>query len=221
MFTHQLLERFETEKKPIDGKRHYRLPSGVWAPSVTTVLSSKPKPELDAWKAAVGEERATAVTNRASSRGTIFHNICEAHLKNEVVPKNRYPLSMREQYEGFKKELDKNVDLVYGLELFTFSARLKIAGQTDCVCKWGTTNSILDHKTSVRPKPESWIEDYFLQSTAYSLMVEEMYGISVPQIVVMISVENDPTPQVFVKQRSVYVSALKERIEQFYDGAGK
>ena len=60
------------------------------------------------------------------------------------------------------------------------------------------------------------VYDYFLQCTAYSLMYEEMFGIDIPQIIVMIAVERGMVPMVYVKDRAEYIQPLVERINTFY-----
>jgi hypothetical protein len=46
-------------------------------------------------------------------------------------------------------------------------------------------------------------------------MYEDMTGIKARQIVVLISVDHEPEPQVFVKNRSQYVPELYNKIVQF------
>ena len=46
-------------------------------------------------------------------------------------------------------------------------------------------------------------------------MYEEMTGIQCKQIVVLISVDDEPEPQVFVKQRGEYIPELARKVKQF------
>ena len=59
-------------------------------------------------------------------------------------------------------------------------------------------------------KKEEWIESYFLQSTVYSMMFEWIYKIAIPQIVIIIAVDDESTPQVFIKERANYVNRVLE-----------
>jgi hypothetical protein len=63
--------------------------------------------------------------------------------------------------------------------------------------------SIIDFKTAKNKKEED-IEGYFLQTTLYAMMVEELLGLYVPQIVIIIGVDFEE-PQVFVKRKMHYV----------------
>jgi hypothetical protein len=95
-----------------------------------------------------------------------------------------------------------------------YSEILGLAGQADLIAEYNGIPSIIDFKTSNRLKPEGWIEDYFLQCTAYSLMYEDMTGIKAKQLVVMIAVDHEH-PQVFVKQRKEFVGPLFDKLTEF------
>jgi hypothetical protein len=66
--------------------RFYETPHGLF-PSVTTVLSSLPSPELDAWRERVGREQADLISKRATDRGSRLHAYCESILKKEEPKK--------------------------------------------------------------------------------------------------------------------------------------
>ena len=77
-------ELLELETEAIAGKRHYITPSGSY-PSITTILSAFPKPELMEWKKRVGEAEANRISSLATSRGTKIHSLCEQYLLNEEI----------------------------------------------------------------------------------------------------------------------------------------
>jgi genome maintenance exonuclease 1 len=101
--------------------------------------------------------------------------------------------------------VDLNVQEVYGIEYPLYSDRLRAAGTSDLICLYNGKPTILDYKTANKPKQEKWINNYFIQSTAYSIMVKERYDIDIEQIVIMIAVDNDQ-PQVFVKDPNDFIS---------------
>jgi genome maintenance exonuclease 1 len=86
---------------------------------------------------------------------------------------------------------------------------LKTAGRTDLLAGWQGVNSIIDFKTSKRPKKEQYIENYFIQATCYSLMAEERTALKFPQIVIVIAVDHED-PQIFVRNRGQYVDRVLE-----------
>ena len=80
---------------------------------------------------------------------------------------------------------------------------------------WRGKLSVIDFKTSLREKDENWIRDYFLQGTAYALMYEELTGVPIEQIVIIIASDGSPTPQVFVKDKEEYIIDLLESIIKY------
>lgn len=206
------LTRLETEE--MNGKRYYVTPSGKKLPSVTTVLGHFKKQQLKEWRDKVGNEEANKISRRASTRGTKFHNLMEKYLANEndlfvdIMP------DMKQAFKDIQKMVDK-IDNIHYIECPLYSEKLGVAGRTDVIGEYDRTLSVIDFKTSLREKKEEHIQNYFEQATAYAEMYEERVGRPIDQIVVMISVDNVPEPQVFVKNKSDYVSTLMEKITQY------
>lgn len=207
-FNHKLVTPIELTTENIDNKRYYVLPDGVKLKSVTTVLSEKSdKTALFEWKKRIGEEQAQRITTQASIRGTSFHNIAERYILNEEdYKKKEMPVNI-ESFNQIKPILDNSVDNIYGTELALYSKVLGAAGRTDLVAEYEGIPSIIDYKTSRKIKKEKWIENYFLQSTIYSMMFEYHYKIKIPQIVILMAVDHE-NPQIFVKQRNHYVNKV-------------
>lgn len=181
----------------------------------------KDKTHLEKWKARVGEQEAARVSRRASTRGTGMHQICEDYLRNapNYIGKNP-PLSI-ELFKNIQPAIDEHVEVVYGNELALYSHTLKTAGRTDLFCRFMGINTILDFKTSIKDKREDWIEDYFIQSTVYAIMIEEMYkdikSIKVPQIAILIAVEEgEQKYQLFVKRTADYREKAIQLFAQYH-----
>lgn len=208
---------FDLEAETTESGRVYITPNGNRYPSVTTVLSATDSKEgLIAWRERVGEEEANKIMGRSARRGTELHSICEKYLLNEMTPiKLRMMMPhVKELFYKIKPFIDENVTKVHGLEQALYSDKLKIAGRTDCICEWNGVLSILDFKNSIKMKREEYIQDYFLQCTAYSLMFEELVSIPVKQIVILVGVEQG-NGQIFIKQKSNYVETLQNRINSY------
>jgi genome maintenance exonuclease 1 len=60
-----------------------------------------------------------------------------------------------------------NVNEFWGVEVPLYFPKL-YAGTTDCVGIHQQSESIIDFKQTNKPKREEWIEDYYLQLTAYA-----------------------------------------------------
>ena len=63
---------------------------------------------------------------------------------------------------------------------------------------------------------EDWIENYFIQGTAYAEMYEEHFHKPINQIVILIVTE-EGTTQVFKKDKKEFLPKLEESVKQFYD----
>ena len=97
-----------------------------------------------------------------------------------------------------------------------FSKQLKLAGTTDCIAEYNGVLSIIDFKTSNNNKPESMIQDYFKQCTAYAIMYNELYGETIENIVILMTVEKGMVPLVFQKPIDAYIEPLLRDIKIFY-----
>ena len=210
-FTHKPFPKIEIPRKEIDGKRYYVTPGGDHYRSVTTVLSALSKEGIDKWRDKIGHEKANRISNKASTRGTKLHNMMEDYVGNvEDFALNKMP-STTSLFLDLQPYVDNNVEEVYGIEYPLYSDRLKAAGTSDLICMYNGKPTILDYKTANKPKQEKWIKNYFIQSTAYSMMVKERYDFDIEQIVIMIAVDND-NPQIFVKDPNEFI---KETIHIF------
>lgn len=156
--------------------RFYRTPGGDF-PSVTRVLGAQEKPELEAWKQAVGEEEAARVARRAAAKGTALHAAMELYLSNQLTKDYVFPLQeVRDSFLAIKPAIDAGVTKVYAVEAALYSTKLRMAGTSDLVCDWNGERAILDYKNLGSIKYVEQITDYFIQETAYSCMVYEHTG---------------------------------------------
>lgn len=183
-------------RETTESGRKYFTPDGKAYPSITTVLSILSKAQIMAWRERVGEEEANKISRQASTRGTAIHNIAENYLNNkddwnkDVKPVNLYTFGQ------IKQIVDNHVNNIWFQEEYLFSDRLQCAGQVDCIAEYDGKLSVIDFKTSRKPKEESWITNYFIQASFYSAAFYEMTGIPIKQGVIIIAVD-DSVPQVF------------------------
>ena len=204
-FEHKPLPKIEIPRKEIDGKRYYVTPNGDAYRSVTTILSELSKEGIAKWREKVGHEEANRISSKASTRGTKLHNMMEDYVGNvEDFALNKMPTTTA-LFLDLQPIVDLNVQEVYGIEYPLYSDRLRAAGTSDLICLYDGKPTILDYKTANKPKQEKWINNYFIQSTAYAMMVKERYDIDIEQIVIMIAVDHDQ-PQVFVKDPNDFIS---------------
>ena len=181
-YTYEPLKRVE-----VDGVRHYQTPNGKPLPSVTTVLDAlKDKTSLYEWRKRVGDEEANRITKLATGIGTQVH----LHIEKYILEENR-PGGTNLIHQMAKELSDiviekglSNVDEVWGTEVPLYYPGL-YAGTTDCVGVWKGKPAIIDFKTTRKPKKREWINDYFLQGSAYAAAHNELYGTDIKTIVIM------------------------------------
>jgi len=215
LFKHIPLKEIQLTTQEVNGKRFY-LVDGELYPSVTTVLSSLSKDGILDWRKRVGEEEANKRTRIAASRGTMLRNMCEDYINNKPeIYKGRMPSTI-DLFKKVKPYLDENIEAVYSVEGGLYSKRLKAAGRCDLVCRMHGVNCIVDYKTSNSPKKEDWIENYFLQETAYSMMVEELYDLHIFYIITIVAVEDSMTPQIFIKKPQDYISKVEDIFKLYH-----
>jgi len=208
-FTHNFVTPVQLQRVNINGKRHYALPNGEAFKSVTTVISENTdKTFLEDWKKRVGETEAAKISTQAANRGTAVHKLAEGYILNKAdYTLGAMPTNLQ-TFAGLRSVLDKRINNVKGVELPLYSRALRTAGCTDLVADYDGVNSVIDFKTSRKLKKEEWIQNYFIQSTVYAMMFEWIYKIPTPQIVVIITVDHEDEPQVFVKEKQLYVETV-------------
>jgi len=184
-----------TRKTTEEGRRYFT-PDGSAYPSVTTVLSILGKKELMEWRKRVGEEVANKISRQASTRGTAVHKLCEDYINNEEDYAKKAQPSNLFMFNQMKRILDDKLDNVWFQECFLYSDVLKCAGQVDCIAEWDGELSVIDFKTSKRPKTIDKIENYFMQVCFYAMAFYEMTKVPIRNGVIFIGVD-DSEPQIF------------------------
>jgi len=218
-YTYTKLMRDESQ-----GKRLYACPDGSKVPSVTTILD-KTKPAesrlaLANWKKAVGEVKAQEIVTEAASRGTRMHTYLENYIKGEPLkdsvtnPYAQQSLDMAKIVvaQGFPK-----IKEVWGSEVPLYFPEL-YAGTTDCVGIHDGDESILDFKQTNKPKKLEWIDDYFLQLTAYALAHNEIHGTNIRKGVILMC-SKDYQYQEFIlepKDFDYWTNRWCDRVSEYY-----
>ena len=156
------------------------------------------------WRKRVGEAEANRISKAAAGRGTRLHNIVEKYINNEDCDiQNPFDLK---NFLSIQPILE-NIDNVHCQEQQMYSNHLRMSGTVDCIGEYKGKLSVIDFKTSSKRKEKDYIHSYFMQCAAYAIMYEEMTGLPISRLVVIISVEND-YPQVFFEKRDNWVKYL-------------
>ena len=216
MFTHlNKLGDFELEANTIDGVRYYTLPSGKKAPSITSITSFYNRQIFKNWREKVGEEQANKITKVATDRGTKFHDLVEKYLSNEDISSLKNVLPTTKARWIAAREALNNIDNIHALEKPLYSEYFGIAGRVDCIAEYEGELAVIDFKTSKKIKPEKWLENYFVQETAYACMYFEMTGISVKKIVTLMVADNGDVKVYEKRNKGEYIKLLTKYIKEF------
>lgn len=199
--------------KTVNGSRRYCV-NGKLLPSVTTVTSYQKRHSINEWRERVGVDVANKISQFASTNGTKFHKLVEDYINNVDVEYDteKYEIALK-LFNQFQHLLN-DVDNIHYLESALYSEQLGIAGRVDCIAEYNGKLSIIDFKSSSKPKYESQIQNYFVQETGYAMMYEEMTGNKVEQIVTLISCHSGEI-QVYVRNPDDYVNTLKQYIQEY------
>ena len=200
----------------VNGKRMYVTPEGRRYPSVTTVLGVRSREGIQKWRARVGEAEANRISSFAASRGTQVHTMVERYIDNRDDYLEKSNHLTRLNFETMRPVLDERIGKVLAQEVPLYSNHLGLAGRVDCVAEFDGRLSIVDFKTSSKPKRHDWIHGYFIQEAAYAIMFEERTGIPIVDLVTIIVNDVDDHPQVFKEKRDRWIDPLFDTIEQYH-----
>ena len=118
------------------------------------------------------------------------------------------------------QELEQNIGKIYCIEENLYSDEFRVAGAVDMIAEWDGKLSVIDFKTSNGAKKEEWIENYFIQGTAYAKMFTERTGIECNQLIIFV-VPDDGIPQTFIKRVDDYTELLRESIRDYTNHKSK
>ena len=205
-------ENLDRTESP-DGRRYLTLDGNAY-PSVTTVLSVLSRESIAQWRAKVGEEEANKISLKATTRGTAVHSIIEKYMNNEPDYAEGFLPHVVQSLENLKPLLNKHITKVYGQEVPLYSDHLKLAGTCDAIVEWDGVPTIVDWKTSRRPKKKANIGSYFMQLAAYAVMWEERTGMAVNQTRIVMDVD-DFHPVMYKETRDAWIDKMIEVRDQY------
>tara|TARA_B100000902_G_scaffold144207_1_gene141647 strand:+ start:7208 stop:7888 length:681 start_codon:yes stop_codon:yes gene_type:complete len=178
-YTYEKLKRVE-----VNGKRRYAAPGGAPVASVTTILGdTKDKTHLIAWKKRVGEQKAQEIVTEASGVGTRMHKYLEDYIDYAEWPtagSNPYAQQAHMMATTIKVNAMDDVEEIWGSEVPLYVPNI-YAGTTDLVGIYKGQPCIMDFKQTNKPKKLEWVEDYFLQLTAYAIAHNEVHGTDIKE----------------------------------------
>jgi genome maintenance exonuclease 1 len=213
MFTHIDLNLPQLTRENIDGVRYYNIGGeNKKLVSITSVISHYSKEKFAKWRKRVGEEEANRITKRATSRGTDTHTLIENYLLNEELSEVQ-PIS--EMLFKLAKPTLNRINNIHCLETSLHSEVLGVAGSVDTVAEFDGELAVIDYKTSAKPKPREWIEDYFVQTMFYGMALYEMTGIEIKKLVIIMTCENGECVVYEERDLQKYMKLVIQYIKKF------
>ena len=211
----------KSKREILKGDRHYDV-NDEKLPSVTTILQATQDAEkaesLKRWTQKVGQVEADRIKNTAAKRGTAMHSYLETYLQGGKVldlrDVGREASSMAETIidKGFN-----DIEEIWGSEVTLYYPNL-YAGATDLCGIYQGRESIVDFKSSNKPKKVEWITDYKLQMVAYAMAHNCVYGTDIDQGVILMC-----TPDNFFQKFTINGREFRElkwewlqRLDDYY-----
>jgi len=200
--------------------RRYVNQHGEKLPSVTTILDkTKDKRALIDWANRVGQEQAEKIKNDAAAIGTAMHAYIESHVKMRPLRPAKYPWQFKAYRMGacLMESYFPELDEVWGNEVMVYKRGL-YAGTTDLVGVFRGQPSIVDFKQANKMKKREWIDDYFVQLTAYASAHNEMYGTEIRQGVVLMAAQDGQLKDFVICGREFdsYLDQWNAKVKAFY-----
>ena len=178
----------KSKRELLKGDRHYDV-NDEKLPSVTTILQATQDADkaegIKRWTQKVGEAAAKRVLEQAAKRGTAMHSYLETYIQGGKVldlrDVGREASSMAETIidKGFN-----DIEEIWGSEVTLYYPNL-YAGATDLCGIYQGRESIVDFKSSNKPKKVEWRTDYKLQMVAYAMAHNCVYGTDIDQGVIL------------------------------------
>ena len=125
----------------------------------------------------------------------------------------------QEMFNAIKPHLDR-IDNISCLETWLYSDHLQVAGTVDCIAEYDGVRSVIDFKTSSKPKRKEYISNYFMQCSAYAVAFEERTGLPVSQIVIIMGVDEQTDASIFYEKRDNWINDFISLREEYKEWKG-
>lgn len=214
---HELATKMQAfyEANPYGERKYY---------GVTKVLSEtkseEDKASLQAWRDKVGEEKAESILQESLKIGNSLDMMIEKFLAGTLGEIKQYKDEPGLKLFYQMKPVLENIDTI-GLQIHMYSDKYKIQGYLDCIGVKNGVLTMIDFKNSRSRKSEKYIRDYFLQASIYCLLIHEMTGIVIKDIMIILGIRDSFSTQIATAKLKDYIVEAKERISKFNELKGR
>ena len=216
-YSYPNLERVEENEM-----RFYKDSNNELVPSVTTVLDATgDKSGITQWRRKVGPAQADAIVQESTLIGSAVHEAIENYLLGKSwnnFTEDRNGFLAKSISSKFISSCLKGIDEVWGLESGLILDGL-YAGTADCIGIYKGLPAIIDFKTAKKLKRKDWIEDYFLQCSAYANAHNVMFETSINDLVILMVDRDLLFKEFHIKKDefSLYTDKWKNRLIKFHN----
>ena len=214
---HELVSKMRAfyDANPYGDRKYY---------GVTKVLSetksAEDKASLQKWREKVGEEKAEAILQESLMIGNSLDMMIEKFLAGNIGDIKQYKDEPGLNLFYQMKPILENIDTI-GLQIHMYSDKYKIQGYLDCIGIKNGVLTMIDFKNSRSRKSEKYIQDYFLQAAIYCILIYEMTGIVINDIMIILGIRDSYVTQVATAKLKDHIVAAKERIAKFNELKGR
>ena len=216
-YSYPNLERVEENEM-----RFYKDSNNDLVPSVTTVLDATgDKSGITQWRRKVGPAQADAIVQESTLIGSAVHEAIENYLLGKSwsnFTEDRNGFLAKSISSKFISSCLNGIDEVWGLESGLILDGL-YAGTADCIGVYKGLPAIIDFKTAKKLKRKDWIEDYFLQCSAYANAHNVMFETSINDLVILMVDRDLLFKEFHIKKDefSLYTDKWKNRLIKFHN----
>jgi|TARA_B100000925_G_scaffold146319_1_gene109587 genome maintenance exonuclease 1 len=216
-YSYPNLERVEKNEM-----RFYKDSNNDLVPSVTTVLDATgDKSGITQWRRKVGPAQADAIVQESTLIGSAVHEAIENFLLGKSwndFTEDRNGFLAKSISSKFISSCLNGIDEVWGLESGLILDGL-YAGTADCIGVYKGLPAIIDFKTAKKLKRKDWIEDYFLQCSAYANAHNVMFETSISNLVILMVDRDLLFKEFHIKKDefSLYTDKWKKRLIKFHN----
>ena len=216
-YSYPNLERVEE-----NDMRFYKDSNNDLVPSVTTVLDATgDKSGITQWRRKVGPAQADAIVQESTLIGSAVHEAIENYLLGKSwsnFTEDRNGFLAKSISSKFISSCLNGIDEVWGLESGLILDGL-YAGTADCIGVYKGLPAIIDFKTAKKLKRKDWIEDYFLQCSAYANAHNVMFETSINDLVILMVDRDLLFKEFHIKKDefSLYTDRWKKRLIKFHN----
>ena len=216
-YSYPNLERVEE-----NDMRFYKDSNNDLVPSVTTVLDATgDKSGITQWRRKVGPAQADAIVQESTLIGSAVHEAIENYLLGKSwnnFTDDRNGFLAKSISSKFISSCLNGIDEVWGLESGLILDGL-YAGTADCIGVYKGLPAIIDFKTAKKLKRKDWIEDYFLQCSAYANAHNVMFKTSISNLVILMFDRDLLFKEFHIKKDefSLYTDKWNKRLIKFHN----